>query len=378
MADTVSQTLSDFNENNNLYQNTDQIVENFSGDLDAVAQSSLDIIGTATATIAQPISTLSKIAVLEGTKAVGKIGVERVNEVPDEDKIYAVASDIAYEHYNNNLDANKSQEKLDNYTSGYRLDPELSNEFGITLQTPDNKSILAYRGTAGISDIESDIAIATGRHRLPKDIIDRGNKIQENSLLPQRFSDAQALYEKVKATYGDVVLTGHSLGGSLADYIGRNNDEKAITFNQGDSIFGKAVENQKKSNTTAYITDSDLISLSSLGYKDTSKPVLVKQTEVNTDLDRFIKSASGGFYDPASHALSNFLPKDYLVSVPKVKKFIPFEPDLHRFKQSRFTNQSVMQTEKQMQNKPEIINNFCDIFKDDVVCGRRPKLRLRK
>ena len=378
MADTVSQTLSDFNENNNLYQNTDQIVENFSGDLDAVAQSSLDIIGTATATIAQPISTLSKIAVLEGTKAVGKIGVERVNEVPDEDKIYAVASDIAYEHYNNNLDANKSQEKLDNYTSGYRLDPELSNEFGITLQTPDNKSILAYRGTAGISDIQSDIAIATGRHRLPKDIIDRGNKIQENSLLPQRFSDAQALYEKVKATYGDVVLTGHSLGGSLADYIGRNNDEKAITFNQGDSIFGKAVENQKKSNTTAYITDSDLISLSSLGYKDTSKPVLVKQTEENTDLDRFIKGASGGFYDPASHALSNFLPKDYLVSVPKVKNFVPFEPDFHRFKHSRFTNQSVMQTEKQTHNKAEVINNFCDIFKDDVVCGRRPKLRLRK
>ena len=377
MADTLSQTLSDFNENNNLYQNTDQIVENFN-DLDSIAQSSLDIIGTASSALTNPVGTAAKLGTLEATKAVAKQGVERINEVPDEDKIYAVASDIAYEHYYNNLDSNKSQQKLDDYISGYKLNPELSNEFAVTLQTPDNKSILAYRGTAGMSDIQSDVAIATGRHRLPKEIIERANQLQENSLLPQRFSDAQALYEKVKSTYGDVVLTGHSLGGSLADYVGRNNNEKAVTFNQGDSIFGKAVDTGKKSNTTAYITDNDLISLSALGYKDTSKPVIVKQSQVNTDLDRFIRGATGGFYDPAAHALTNFLPKNYLVSIPKVKNFVPFEPDFYRFNQSRFRNENNPPIEKQNENRQEVINNFCDIYKDDVVCGRRPKLRLRK
>jgi len=370
MADTSVQTLSDFNENNDLYQNTDVIVE--STDLDSYAQSSLDVIGNIQSVIQAPVATTSKIAGITALKESLKTGVERMDEVPVEDQIYAVASDIAYEHFINDGNTNKTQDKLDQYAGGYTLDPELSNELAVTLQTPDNKAILAFRGTYSAKDIETDIAIATGRHRLPKDIVNRGNELQKNSLLPREFSDAQALYEKVKSTYGDVVLTGHSKGGSVADYIGRNNSEKAITFNQGDSLLALPFEETMQSDTKAYITDSDLISVSTLAFKN--KPVIVKQKEVNNDLERLVRGATGGLYDPAGHSLKNFLPKDYLVSIPKVRQFIPFENENYRFRESKFS----IKPFSVPHNKAEIVNNYCEVFKDETVCGRRAKLKLRR
>ena len=110
MADTSVQTLSDFNENNNLYQNTDTIVENINN-MDSYAQSSLDVIGNVKDAVQAPVATVSKIASLTALKETLKSGVERVDEVPVEDQIYAVASDIAYEHFSNNQDANKTQDK---------------------------------------------------------------------------------------------------------------------------------------------------------------------------------------------------------------------------------------------------------------------------
>lgn len=371
MADTSVQTLSDFNENNDLYQNTDTIVENIDN-IDSYAQSSLDVIGNVKSVIQAPIATTSKIAGITALKESLKAGVERVDEVPVEDQIYAVASDIAYEHFINAGDANKTQNKLDQYATGYTLDPQLSNELAVTLQTPDNKAILAFRGTYSTKDIETDIAIATGRHRLPRDIVNKSNQLQKNSLLPAQFSDAQALYEKVKATYGDVTLTGHSKGGTLGDYIARNNNERAITFNQGDSLLALPFEEKMQSDTKAYITDSDLISLSTLGFKN--KPIIVKQKETNNELERLVRGATGGLYDPAGHSLKNFLPKDYLVSVPKVRQFIPFENDDFRFRQSKFT----VKPFQVPHDKKDVVNNYCEVFKDETVCGRRAKLKLRK
>jgi hypothetical protein len=372
MADTSVQTLSDFNENNDLYQNTDAIVENINN-IDSYAQSSLDVIGNVQSVIQAPVATTSKIAGVTALKESLKSGVERVDEVPSEDQIYAVASDIAYEHFINNQDSKKTQQKLDQYASGHTVIPELSNELAVTLQTPDNKAILAFRGTYSVKDIETDVAIATGRHRLPKDIVNRGNELQKNSLLPKQFTDAQALYEKVKSTYGDVVVTGHSKGGTLADYVGRNNSERAVTFNQGDSLLSLPFEEKMQSDTKAYITDSDLISLSTLGFKN--KPVIVKQKEVNNDLERLVRAATGGLYDAAAHSLKNFLPKDYLVSIPKVRQFIPFENEQYRFRQSKFTIKPVQVPN----NEKNVVNNYCNIFKDEPVCGRaRAKLKLRR
>ena len=75
--------------------------------------------------------------------------------------------------------------------------------------------IIAFRGTELFSkDTFNDVAMARSR-------------------IPAQTRDALDLYNKVKMEYPDkeIVLIGHSLGGSLADIVGALNGELAVSFN---------------------------------------------------------------------------------------------------------------------------------------------------
>ena len=142
-------------------------------------------------------------------------------EMPPEDVPYAVASHVAYEYYYDG-DPVLSQDKLTSMMDTYSIDENLSNDVGVVLKNNnDNSAILAYRGTdpTNIFDLNADAQLATG--------IDK--------LLPfqTRLSRAEDMYKSVKNIYPDVELTGHSLGGYLADYVGRTHNEKAVVFNPG-------------------------------------------------------------------------------------------------------------------------------------------------
>ena len=141
-------------------------------------------------------------------------------EMPDEDIPYAVASHIAYEFYFDK-DPELTRDKLTSMIDTYSLDENLSNDVGVVLRRDDNNAILAYRGTdpTNIYDLNADAQLATG--------ID--------NLLPfqTRLSRAEDMYRSVKNVYPNLELTGHSLGGYLADHISRENNEKAVIFNPG-------------------------------------------------------------------------------------------------------------------------------------------------
>lgn len=142
-------------------------------------------------------------------------------EMPPEDVPYAVASHIAYEYYYDG-DPVLTNDKLISMMDTYTLDNELSNDVGVVLRNQnDNSAILAYRGTdpTNIYDLNADAQLATGLDRL----------------LPfqTRLQRAEDLYTSVKNVYPNVELTGHSLGGYLADHISRENNEKAVIFNPG-------------------------------------------------------------------------------------------------------------------------------------------------
>jgi hypothetical protein len=51
--------------------------------------------------------------------------------------------------------------------------------------------------------------------------------------MPKQANDAINLYNRVKQEYPDaeIILTGHSLGGSLAQIVGALNDVETVTFN---------------------------------------------------------------------------------------------------------------------------------------------------
>jgi len=142
-------------------------------------------------------------------------------DMPSEDVPYAVASHISYEWYYDG-DPVLTQDKLTSMMDTYAIDENLSNDVGVVLKNNnDNSAILAYRGTdpTNIFDLNADAQLATGLDRL----------------LPfqTRLQRAEDMYKNVKNVYPNVELTGHSLGGYLADHISRENNEKAVVFNPG-------------------------------------------------------------------------------------------------------------------------------------------------
>jgi hypothetical protein len=204
----------------------------------------------------------------------------------NEDYQFSIASALAYDYYYSNMDDEKTQEALSHYMPGYELDSELSTMNHIVIKRPDESAIVAYRGTdpQNPQDLFADAIILGGMHR---DAID---------LRDTRFNLAEQYYLDAKVKYGAVDLTGHSLGGAMADVIGTKYGERSTVFNPGASPMEFLNKNYPESTSKVYKTDSvDLISMSSRGY---ATPIEVPQTD----------KGALPFLNIKSHDIKNFLP----------------------------------------------------------------------
>jgi hypothetical protein len=213
---------------------------------------------------------------------------ENYDSMPREDMEYSIASQLAYDYYDNNNDAEQIQRSLDHYLDGYTFDPEYSNNNASTFIRPDGTAIIAYRGTrpSNFDDLNTDASILAGQHR--------------TDTPHPRFVEAVNQYNYVKAKYDNVDLTGHSLGGTLADYVGRMHDEKAVVFNPGETPFSLSViPASQTSKTRIYRTNTfDVVSFSNSMYPHAQSIRIVPQTDDSGVFDSWFNS----------HNLTNFLP----------------------------------------------------------------------
>ena len=203
-----------------------------------------------------------------------------------EDFEYSIASALAYDYYYSNMDNDKTQEALSHYMPGYKLDEELSTMNHIVIKRPDESAIVAYRGTdpTNPNDLFADAIILGGAHRDAVDLRDT------------RFNLAQQYYLDAKVKYGAVDLTGHSLGGAMADVIGTKYGERSTVFNPGASPMEFLNKNYPVSTSKVYKTNTvDLLSMSSRGY---ATPIEVPQTD----------RGPLPFLNIKSHDIKNFLP----------------------------------------------------------------------
>ena len=126
--------------------------------------------------------------------------------------------------------------------SGYEFDNNLSNIESRVYHNPkNNKVLVTFRGTKNwINDIPTDLAILTGELKHT-----------------QRYKDSKKTYEKAKEKYhtDNITLAGHSMGGSLANAIGKSKDD-IYTLNKGVGFLNPST----KTNEHAYRTSTDLIS----------------------------------------------------------------------------------------------------------------------
>ena len=144
----------------------------------------------------------------------------------------------------------KASEKLNKH--GYTLDKELSNKNQKVFTDENGNPNISFRGSKTIKDwVVSDLAILTG-----------------NQQYDPRFKNSVKLTKEVKKKYENkpINITGHSLGGSISDYVNNNvklpQGSKITTYDKGVGIgdLFKTV----KSNQTDIRTPSDIVSLGSI------------------------------------------------------------------------------------------------------------------
>ena len=271
---------------------------------------------------------------------------EELDRMDTADMEYSIASQIAYTYYDNNNDAEATQKILDTYINGYTFDPEYSNNNASTIIRPDGTAILAYRGTrpTNLDDLNVDASILAGQHK--------------TDIPHPRFVEALNHYNFVKQKYNNVDLTGHSLGGTLADYVGRMNDEKTVVFNPGESPFSVSVINASNTTKTrVYRTKTfDVISFANSLYPHANKIRVVPQTEGTGVFDSWLNS----------HSLNNFLPSIDMLPLSKEQDII-------------IPSRIPVATQKQEIIKQEqYISDVCKSQPYLFYCKERPKLKKYK
>ena len=138
----------------------------------------------------------------------------------------------------------KARQQLSN--AGYKYDSMLSNRNQQVWYNPNEKKLLYnIAGTHNIKDWGTNTYLALG-------------KLKDTN----RYKEAKQTLENAKMKYGNDVttnITGQSLGGAIAQYVGNKND-KVYTLNKGATIGQKT-----RSNETAFRTSGDIVSLASSG-----------------------------------------------------------------------------------------------------------------
>jgi hypothetical protein len=281
----------------------------------------------------------------------------------------AVLSKAAYENYKTN-DTKETQKMIDDYNIGYTVVEDLTEpEYVTAVNEEQQKIVVAFRGTdsslTNISDDIADLEIAAGLAETP--IL---------SYVPSRFKTGENIYKQVKEQYPDyeLNLTGFSLGGTVARYIGDRYKEKAVVFSPGATPLEPFIEKTlgtKPSTAKFYVTDTlDLISNT---VRLTEKNVnIIKTKEVNKK------------YFTGSHSMDNYLPKINEKINPINNKLYP-QSKIQKATKTEFNENKTKLNYKQIKEKINpIINKMYPqkatktIFNENPfrrsMCEERPEL----
>jgi hypothetical protein len=138
-----------------------------------------------------------------------------------------------------------------------KLDDQLSNAEHKVYVDENNNPTVTFTGSRKASDWSTNLLLATGLQRYST-----------------RFRDSKKLMEDVRKKYNKpAVITGHSLGGALAEYVG-GKDDKIITIDKGVGITGIGKTIPK--NQTDIRASNDIVSLINNTQRNKGKKITIK------------------------------------------------------------------------------------------------------
>jgi len=160
--------------------------------------------------------------------------------------IYIKKMSLNFHDVLNNSYASRDKQKGAFKNQGYVFDSDLSNGNNSIYYNPKNKKILmSVKGTNPFSlqDLGTDAYLAFGH-------------LKDTN----RYKESKNILEKAKKRYNaDATIAGHSLGGSISQYIAGKND-KVYTLDKGATI-----GTPTRGNENSFRTSGDLVSLLSSG-----------------------------------------------------------------------------------------------------------------
>jgi hypothetical protein len=148
---------------------------------------------------------------------------------------------------------------------GYEIDKDLSNDNQQVYYNPNEKKLLYnVAGTHNLSDVGTDVYLGLGKLKDTK-----------------RYKYADKTLKQAKQKYGvnKAMIAGHSLGGSIAGYVGNPDVDSIYTLDKGATI-GQTV----RKGENAYRSKGDVVSL--LNANDTNMKILINP---NQQTGKFIK-----------------------------------------------------------------------------------------
>ncbi len=221
------------------------------------------------------------------------------------------------------------------------------NGFQATVYKNGNEITISYRG----SDTTIDF-IGSDRQML-------GNKI------PNQYLNANEVYKQIKQLYpnSNITVTGHSLGGSLAQLVSAENGCPAVTFNAygtGDILKQAGYKNIYDINIINYGNPNDRVF-------NSNKIMQPGRTFVtNTDFNNTYKLAwyetdkKRGFPNRNAHKIEHMRPLENAVEVkPIVTEYNSASP-FQLYAEKTFTREEIanMSNEEFAKNEPQIMQQL--------------------
>jgi predicted esterase YcpF (UPF0227 family) len=209
----------------------------------------------------------------------GKLGLIDTTVSSNPQKKYALLAQAAYmEGDKDKIDELIKQNK-DLY--GFKLDESLSSQKNSVFVNPNSgEVVISYKGTNPVN---------------MEDLWDDFNIILGTETHTSRFKNAEDVYKNVESKFGkdNLRIVGHSLGASVAMYIGEKHDIETHSYNPGIS-YRSAFQSHKNNVNKSYVytTESDPVSILRYANMDAHRTFVdVRQKDVIDphSIDNFIK-----------------------------------------------------------------------------------------